>query len=167
MLRIFQVEMDDHRHHLRELWWEYLCWANSMNIKEFGVNLDIKTMLEQDMVELGKFSPPNGRLLLAQYKTQIAGCACMEKIAEDTGGIKRMFVRQGFRGKGIGRALLESVIDEARKIGYSRVRLDSARCMKEAQTLYHSVGFKDIQPFAESEIPEEFHTHWVFMEIAL
>ena len=88
-----------------------------MNIKEFGVNLDIKAMLEQDMVELDKFSPPNGRLLLAQYKTQIAGCACMEKIAEDTGGIKRMFVRQAFREKGIGRALLESVIDEARKLG--------------------------------------------------
>jgi len=167
MLSILQVELDDHRHHLKELWWEYLCWANSMNIKELGVNLDIKAMLEQDMVELGRFSPPNGCLLLAQCKTQIAGCACMEKIAEDTGGIKRMFVRQTFRGKGIGRALLESVIDQVREIGYSRIRLDSARYMKEAQTLYHSVGFKDIEPFAESEIPEEFHTHWVFMEITL
>ncbi len=91
----------------------------------------------------------------------------MEKIAEDTGGIKRMFVRQAFRRKGIGRALLASIIDQVRKIGYSRVRLDSARYMKEAQTLYRSVGFKDIEPFAESEIPREFHTHWVFMEMTL
>jgi GNAT superfamily N-acetyltransferase len=138
-----------------------------MNIKEFGVNLDIKAMLEQDMVELDRFSRPNGRLLLAQYETQIAGCACMEKIAEDTGGIKRMFVRQAFRRKGIGRTLLEGIIDAVRKNGYSMVRLDSARYMKEAQTLYHSVGFKDIEPFAESEIPEEFHAHWVFMELTL
>lgn len=167
MLWIFQVETDDHRHHLRELWWEYLCWANSMNIKEFGVDLDIKAMLERDMAELGRFSPPSGCLLLAQHDTQIAGSACMEQIAEDTAGIKRMFVRPAFRGKGIGRALLESVIDEARRMGYSRIRLDSARYMREAQTLYHSVGFKDIEPFAESEIPEEFHAHWVFMEITL
>ena len=137
MLRIFQVEMDNHRHHVRELWREYLCWANSMNIKEFGVNLDIKAMLEQDMVELDKFSPPNGRLLLAQYKTQIAGCACMEKIAEDTGGIKRMFVRQAFREKGIGRALLESVIDEARKIG-SVARLVPKREQKGAEFVNES-----------------------------
>ncbi len=57
MLSIVQVEMDDHLCHLRKLWWEYLCWANSMNIKEFGVNLDIEAMLEQDMVELDRFSP--------------------------------------------------------------------------------------------------------------
>lgn len=167
MLRIYQVETDDHRHHLRDLWWEYLCWANSMNIKEFGVDLDIEAMLQKDMVGLDRFSPPNGCLLLAQHKAEIAGCACMEKIAEDTGGIKRMFVRPAFRRQGIGRALLKSVIDKAREIGYSRVRLDSARYMKEAQTLYHSVGFKDIEPFAESEIPQEFHIHWVFMEITL
>jgi hypothetical protein len=51
--------------------------------------------------------------------------------------------------------------------GFFRKLLDSARYMKEAQALYHSVGFKDIEPFAESEIPQEFHIHWVFMEITL
>ena len=57
MLKIIQVETEDHLHHLKKLWWEYLCWANSMNIHELEVDLDIKTMLEQDMVELDKFSP--------------------------------------------------------------------------------------------------------------
>ena len=167
MLKLFQAETEDHRHHLRDLWWEYLCWADSMNVKELGVDLDIEAMLTKDMAGLDRFSPPNGCLLLAQYETEIAGCACMEKIAEDTGGIKRMFVRPEFRRKGIGRALLEGVLGKAREIGYSRVRLDSARYMKEAQALYRSVGFRDIASFAESEIPQEFHIHWVFMEITL
>jgi GNAT superfamily N-acetyltransferase len=167
VLRILQVETDDHRRCLREIWWEYLCWANSMNVKELGVDLDVEAMLEKDMVGLDRFSPPTGCLLLAQYDAYFAGCACMERIAEHTAGIKRMFVRPAFRRKGIGRALLEGVIDRARQAGYSRVRLDSARYMKEAQALYHSVGFKDIEPFVESEIPQEFHAHWVFMEITL
>jgi GNAT superfamily N-acetyltransferase len=167
VLKIVQVETDEHRRHVRELFWEYLRWANSMLNREFGISFDIKSMLEQDMVELDKFLPPEGRLLLGQYDHQIAGIACMKKIGEGIGEVKRMYVRPEYRRKGIGRALLEAVIKEARQIGYSNIRLDSTRFMKEAHALYRSVGFQDIEPYPESEIPEEYRSHWVFMEMAL
>jgi GNAT superfamily N-acetyltransferase len=142
--RIYQVQSDEERAHARELFWEYLQWANSRVNEEFGVDFDIQSVLEQDMLELEKFSPPHGRLLLAEYEGQVAGLACMRRIRENIGEIKRMYVRPEFRGKGIGRALLERLVDEAREIGYPRIRLDSARFMKEAHSLYRSTGFQEI-----------------------
>jgi GNAT superfamily N-acetyltransferase len=91
----------------------------------------------------------------------------MKRIREDIGEIERMYVRPEFRRRGIGRALLEVLIAEAREIGYPRMRLDSARFMAEAHSLYRSVGFQEIEPYPESEIPEEFRQYWIFMELRL
>ena len=88
----------------------------------------------------------------------------MKKLREDIGEIKRMYVRPQFRGKGLGRALLETLITEAKEVGYPVVRLDSARFMNEAHALYRSAGFSEIDPYPESEIPPEYQKHWVFME---
>lgn len=167
VLKIYQVETDENKNHVRELFWEYLQYANSRLNEEFGINFDIKTIIEQDMLDIDKFSPPYGRLLLAEHENQVTGLVCMRKIREDIGEIKRMYVRPPFRGMGIGKALLERLLAEARKIGYPRVRLDSARFMKEAHSLYCSFGFQEIDSYTESEIPEEFQPNWIFMEMSL
>ena len=164
MSTIRQVEFEDDINNVQDLFWEYLQWANARNYKEFGIKLDIATMLEDDMDKLEIFSPPNGRLLLTFDGAAVVGLICMSKMREEVGGIKRMYVLPSFRGRGIGRELLEGLIEEAQNIGYSRLRLDSARYMKEAHSLYHSVGFKEIDEYPESEIPEEFRAHWIFME---
>ena len=65
------------------------------------------------------------------------------------------------------RALLGALIAEAREIGYPRMRLDSTRFMAEVHSLYRSVGFCEIEPYPESEIPEELRQHWIFMEAQL
>jgi ribosomal protein S18 acetylase RimI-like enzyme len=78
-----------------------------------------------------------------------------------------MYVRPDHRGHGIGRSLLNEALTAARQNGYSAVRLDSAGFMKEAQALYRSAGFDDIEEYAESEIPEEYRRYWVFMELNL
>ena len=96
----------------------------------------------------------------------------MRKIGDNIGEIKRMYVQPLYRGKGIARALLERLIKEAQSIGYAKLRLDSGLFMKEALNLYHSVGFKEIDPYAESEvlqegIPEEISQNWIFMEMFL
>jgi GNAT superfamily N-acetyltransferase len=85
----------------------------------------------------------------------------------DIAEIKRMYVRPQFRGRGIGRALLQRLLVEAKEIGYPAVRLDSARFMQEAHALYRSSGFDEVEPYPESEIPTEFQEHWVFMEMRL
>ena len=88
----------------------------------------------------------------------------MRGIGEGIGEIKRMYVRPPFRRRGIGHALLDGLIGEARNAGYHRLRLDSGRFMKEAHSLYRSAGFQEIDPYQESELPEEFHPFMVFME---
>ena len=167
MLSIFLMKTKEHEKMVEELFWEYLVWANSMVKQEFGIRFDIKLILEKDILELDKFNPPNGRILLASYENQIAGIACLRKIRENIGEFKRMYVRSAFRGKGIGRALLDKLINEARQIGYPRVWLDSARFMKTAHILYRSSGFQEIDPYSESEISKEFQPNWIFMELIL
>ncbi len=164
MLRIYQAETDEDRDHVRELFWEYLVWANAGLNKEFGINFPIEQMVEEDMLTLDKFYPPQGRLLLARFDNQIAGLACMKQIRQGMGEIKRMYVRDKFRSKGVGRALVEELIAAAREIGFARLRLDSARFMRAAHSLYRSAGFTEIDPYPESEIPAEFQANWIFME---
>jgi hypothetical protein len=92
MLQIYQAETDEQMAHVRTLFWEYLQWANASVNSEFGVTFDIASMLEQDMRTLAKFAPPHGRMLLAEFENQIAGIACLRRIGDNTGEIKRMFV---------------------------------------------------------------------------
>ncbi|ACC81053.1 GNAT family N-acetyltransferase [Nostoc punctiforme] len=168
MLKIIQVEIDEHKSHIHELFWEYFNETKLIASHQFGINLDVNTFFEQYMTQLHEFIPPSGRLLLGQYEAKIAGCACLRKIGEDIGELKRMYVRPEFRKKGIGKALLETIINEASNIGYSKIRLDSAPSAKEAHTLYRVCGFQDIEPYLEkTEIPLEYRAKWVFMELVL
>jgi GNAT superfamily N-acetyltransferase len=166
-VEIFQVETSEHKQHVRELFWEYLQWANQNVNETFNVNFDIAAMLENDMQTLAKFLPPNGRLLLAEVDEQVAGLACMKQLTETICEVKRMYVRREFRSQGLGRGLLQRLIDEASQMGYPLMRLDSARFMTAAHTLYRSIGFQEIAPYEGSEIPIEFQQHWIFMELRL
>jgi ribosomal protein S18 acetylase RimI-like enzyme len=76
--------------------------------------------------------------------------------------MKRLYVAQEFRGLGIGRSLAIDVIERARKIGYTRMRLDTVASMKAARELYKSLGFKEIESYRYN--PLEGAT---FMELEL
>jgi putative acetyltransferase len=110
---------------------------------------------DQEVAALpGNYAPPEGCLLIALYAEQDAGCVALKKIGPGICEMKRLYVRPAFRGKGIGRCLAGSIIDEARHIGYERVRLDTLSSMNEALALYRSMGFTKlgltaITPFAE------------------
>ncbi|MFW9258063.1 GNAT family N-acetyltransferase [Nostoc sp. CALU 546] len=168
MLKIIQIETDEHKSHIQEIFWEYFNETKLIFSDQFGINLDVNTFFEQYMTQLHEFLPPSGRLLLGQSEAKIAGCVCLRKIGEDVGELKRMYVRSEFRRKGIGRALLQDIINEAVYIGYSRIRLDTAPFAKEAQALYRAFGFQDIKPYLEkTEIPLEHRANWIFMELIL
>jgi GNAT superfamily N-acetyltransferase len=164
MLQIIIADQDQHIQPVRELFWEYLQWANTKVEENFGVSFDIATMLEDDMNTLGKFMPPKGRLLLGYVEDQPVGIACLKALTTSIGEIKRMYVRPQARKRGLGRALLNQLMEEARQIGYERIRLDSARFMSEAHQLYRTNGFQEIAAYEGSEIPKEFQNHWIFME---
>ncbi|MFC1676546.1 GNAT family N-acetyltransferase [Planctomycetota bacterium] len=102
----------------------------------------------------GEYAPPTGCLLLAKYKDEIAGCVALRKLNNDICKGKRLYVRPEFRGLKIGRKLMESIIDEARRIGYSAIRGDTVPSMQAAQVLHLSLGFKEINPNHRDPIKE-------------
>jgi N-acetylglutamate synthase-like GNAT family acetyltransferase len=115
-----------------------------MMVKVITANKDLHVM------------PPKGRLLLCYAEEHLTGIACLKYLAPGIGEIKRMYVRPGNRKRGQGRALLNQLVTEATQIGYERIRLDSARFMKEAHHLYQTTGFSEIEAYEGSEIPKEF-----------
>lgn len=162
-----QVATEAHKHQVRELFRENFSSTRLLIIRDFGIDLDVSTVLEQEMAKLQQFAPPEGRLLLAIYESEIAGCAGLRKIGKDVGEIKRMYVRPEYRRRGIGRSLVKAILNKARQIGYSTLRLDSAPFAQQAHALYHSLGFQLREPYAESEIPQQYHSQWIFMEMNL
>ena len=126
--------------HARELFLEY---AQSL-----GMNLCFQNF-EQELADLpGSYAPPDGRLLLAEYAAQLAGCVALHKWEGDICEMKRLYLRPAFRGKGLGHLLAESIIGEARQIGYQRMRLDTIEpIMKDAVEMYRKLGFREIAAY--------------------
>src|SRR5205807_10470057 len=110
----------------------------------------------QEMAELpGRYSPPGGRLLVALIDRQIAGCAALRPLESDgapCAEMKRLYVRPGFRGTGLGRALAERIIAEARSAGYRYLRLDSLPRMERAIALYRELGFYEIPRYGDNPV---------------
>ena len=128
-----------------------------------GINLCFQNF-EKELAELpGAYAPPWGRLLLAMHQGTLAGCVSLRKIGDGVCEMKRLFVRPRARGKGIGRALAEKIIQEAREIGYAQMRLDTLPAkMDEAIKMYRSLGFREIEPYYHNPVEGA-----LFMELAL
>ncbi len=101
----------------------------------------------------GAYAPPSGRILLAWVNGAPAGCVGLRGIDAERCEMKRMYVRPAHRGTGLGRALAEAVLAEARAIGYRFMRLDTVPGMDAALALYHSLGFAPIPPYRHNPIP--------------
>ena len=162
------VKLPDDLEVIRKLWMDYLSWGNNKMQELYGVHPHHPAeTVEKDIRQISKFQPPHGQLLLATHEGVVCGLGSLKSISADVGEIKRMFVDPGLRRIGAGRAILEGLLTEARKIGYRTVRLDSPRFMEAAHALYRSVGFCDIDAYPEVEIPEAFSAYLLFMELDL
>lgn len=101
----------------------------------------------------GAYAPPGGILLIAFKATKPAGCVGLRRLDDQTGEMKRLYVREQFRGNGIGERLAGALIAEARRLGYRRLRLDTLPKMAAAQRLYESLGFRDIPRYNDTTDP--------------
>lgn len=127
----------------RELFLEY---AQSLGFSLCFQNFD------KELAELpGDYYPPDGRLLLAEFEGALAGCVALHKLEPGICEMKRLYLRPQFRGRGLGGVLAETIIAEARKIGYGRMRLDTVEpVMKDAVAMYRRLGFREIAPYRQN-----------------
>ncbi|MEQ1645690.1 MAG: GNAT family N-acetyltransferase [Pyrinomonadaceae bacterium] len=135
--------------------------------REFEVWIDLDLCFQGFEAELaalpGKYAMPDGRLLLAYVDDRLAGCIAMRKLEDGICEMKRLFVRDDFRGLRIGISLIERLLADAREIGYSRMRLDTfPPKMGKAVSLYETHGFVEIPPYYENP-----HGDVLFMELSL
>jgi ribosomal protein S18 acetylase RimI-like enzyme len=100
------------------------------------------------------YGPPGGALFLATRSTdgEPAGCVGLRALEHGICEMKRLYVRREARGHHLGRELVNVVVTEARRLGYTHVRLDTLASMTAARTLYASLGFVTIPPYNEHPV---------------
>ena len=113
----------------------------------------------------GCFGPPGGALLVAEENGHIVGCVALRQLEDGACEMKRMFVAPEFHGRGAGRALACAIVARAKRLGYSKMLLDTGPAQREAQGLYRKLGFRDVQPYYQ--LPAELRDWLVFMELDL
>ena len=101
----------------------------------------------------GAYAPPGGALWIARDGDKAAGCVAMRRLDADSGEMKRMYVREAYRGSGLGRRLALEVIEAARRLDYARVVLDTLPKLAPAIALYRDLGFRETGPYLASPTP--------------
>jgi GNAT superfamily N-acetyltransferase len=158
------AQLDD----VRDLMRAFIAWHRQRHQQDLELidSYFDAAALEAELAGLpGKYAAPRGRLLLATVADQPAGCVALREIDATQCEMKRMFVYPGRQGQGVGRALAEAVIRDARALGYERMLLDTSIRQAEAQALYRRLGFRDIAPYYD--LPEPLQDWLVFMELPL
>ena len=145
MKHVFQATTDKDIEAARTLFNEY---AAGLGISLCFQNFD------QELAALpGAYSPPMGCLLLAEMDGRALGCVALRPLSTAVCEMKRLYVDPGHRGSGAGLTLIRAVMDRARALGYTAMRLDTLPTMAKAIKLYGSLGFQQIEPYYSNPVP--------------
>ena len=118
-------------------------------LREYEAGLGISLFFQEFEAEIaalpGAYAPPGGEIMVARDQTGVpVGCVALRPVPGEPGSceMKRLYVLPAGRGTGLGRRLAVAVMQEARRLGYRRMVLDTLPWLHEAQTLYRSLGFR-------------------------
>ena len=135
--------------------------------RDYAVFLKVDLCFQDFEAELaalpGKYEPPRGALLLAfDAQRHPVGCVALRPLDADCCEMKRLYVAAAARGAGLGKALMNAVIAEARRIGYRAIRLDTLPQLTTALRMYEAAGFARIAPYYATPVAPT-----VFLELPL
>ena len=143
-----QQDCDD----VRGLMRAFVAWHRERHVQDLALidSYFDQAAFDAELAGLpGKYAPPIGSLLLARVNGAPAGCVALQDLGDGICEMKRMFVPQTFRGQGVGRALADGIIADARSAGYQTMRLDTSIRQNEAIRLYEHSGFRRVPAYYE------------------
>jgi GNAT superfamily N-acetyltransferase len=154
---------------------EYLQFIAETARESYRLTLDIEAMIASDLEDGGKFHPPAGRFYVVRHGDQFVGVGCLKRLTPAIAEIQRMYVRPTARGLGVGRLLVEQLLSDAHSMQFRTVRLESLRALSAAHALYRSVGFREIEPYADNSMRDyqsaramdTYRSSAIFMELTL
>ena len=100
----------------------------------------------------GDYAPPRGALFVADNQARLIGMIGLRPFDDAICEMKRLYVRPEARGRGLAKQLIAAALDQARRLHYSEIRLDTLPMMGDAQSLYTALGFADIPAYYETPI---------------
>ncbi len=126
-------------------------------IREYADSLEFSLEFqdfEKEIEHLADYyKPPTGFIMLVRSDDRFVGVACLRPLEAGIAEIKRMYIQPAHRGRGLGRRMLRLIIDEAQRMGYRYLRLDTVPDMESANYLYTSTGFYDIEDYTYNPLP--------------
>ena len=134
---------------IKELFQEY---ADSLSFE-----LDFQDFREELETLPGKYDAPGGSILVAKENGATVGCVALRPLGFEICEMKRLYVKPAHRGKKVGRELAVAIIEEAKRLGYKLMRLDTVKAMKEASALYRALGFQQIDPYCYNPLPDAMY----------
>ena len=139
MVNYLRADTDEEYKNASILFKEYAAWLN--------IDLSFQHFDDELIAIKAMYGLPDGGIILCKYRDEFIGCVGIRKIDNHTAELKRMFIKQAWQKQGIGKILLKKVVELARILNYTVIRLDTLNYMMPAIKLYKEYGFYEIPAY--------------------
>jgi ribosomal protein S18 acetylase RimI-like enzyme len=144
-IRIAEARWPDDRATVEQLFRDY--------VTSLAEDISFQNVAEELSTLPGKYARPGGVVLIAWDGDEAAGAIAYRMVEPGVCEMKRLYVRDAFRGRGVGRELAQELIDDARGRGYRTMLLDTLASMSMARSLYRDLGFAPVAPYYDNPLP--------------
>lgn len=173
--RLMTADLEDapQRALILEMTRDYFHWMNGEIQRAIGLTISDIVGMDQDAYLSGMLEafcatrPPDNVFHLVELDGESVGMGGLRRLEDGSAEIVRIYTRPAFRRRGIGALLVDSLVEEARQLGYRCIRLGTGAFMTSAQRIYRAAGFEPIPPYAGAEPPEVLQPIWLYMEKSL
>ncbi len=162
MLEIIQItnkSTPEELEQVKQLFREYAAWLS--------VDLSFQRFEEEMLALPENYSAPVGALFMAKVDGQPAGCVAVRRFDNTTCEMKRLFVRDAYKGHGVGKTLAAKAIEAGKELGYQRMLLDTLAHMRPAIELYTALGFQPIAAYYDNPISNAVYLSMMLEEDSL
>jgi ribosomal protein S18 acetylase RimI-like enzyme len=118
-----------------------------------GIDLEYQGFASELAALPAPYVSPHGALFIAYVNGEVAGCAALRPLGHEAGEMKRLYVRPRHRKTGVGKRLIDAIIETARHSGFHTLHLDTLPSMTSAQALYRKLGFVETPPYSDTYLP--------------